>query len=68
VIYFTKDVGFAEHAEVKEKINFAIMKKIKELGLSIAFPTRSVYIENTGRETAGKKEIKKRKDENPLPF
>lgn len=56
VIYFTKSVVFAEHAEVKERINLAIMRAVKDLGLSIAFPTRSIYIENMGEmKVSGKK-------------
>jgi len=44
VIYFTNAVDFDGHLAVKEKINLGIMRKIKELGLSIAFPSRTIYI------------------------
>jgi len=66
VIYFTKDVGFAEHVEVKEKINLAIMRKLKELGLSIAFPTMSIYLENEDKVSGNalKTERKSQKKEN----
>ncbi len=73
VIYFTKDVGFVEHVEVKEKINLAIMRKLKELGLSIPFPTRSIYIENLDGNAGsvlktGKRAQKKEDTEEKLPF
>ena len=44
VIYFTVKVDYDAHLEVKERINLAIMRKIEELGLSMAFPSRTVYI------------------------
>ncbi len=45
VIYFTIDTTLKGHLETKERINLAIMRKLKELGLSIAFPTMSIYLE-----------------------
>ncbi len=45
VYYFTKAVVFADHLATKERINLAIMRALKKLGLSIAFPTRTVYFE-----------------------
>jgi MscS family membrane protein len=52
VYYFTKDVSFADHTATKERINLAIMRAIHKLGLSIAFPTRSVYLEGTAKDLA----------------
>ncbi len=43
--YFTKALAFADHLETKERINLAIMHSLSEMGLSIAFPTRTVYFE-----------------------
>ncbi len=45
VIYFTIDITLKGHLETKERINLAIMRKLSDLGLSIAFPTMSVYLE-----------------------
>jgi MscS family membrane protein len=45
VLYFTKAVAFADHVATKERINLAIMRALSKLGLSIAFPTRTVYFE-----------------------
>jgi MscS family membrane protein len=45
VCYFTKDVAYAEHAATRERINLAIMRKLSDMGLSMAFPTRTVHFE-----------------------
>jgi len=45
VYYFTKAVAFADHLAAKERINLAIMRALTKLGLSIAFPTHTVYFE-----------------------
>lgn len=45
VIYFTKTSDFLKFSSVKERINLAFMRAIRARGLSIAFPTRSVYLE-----------------------
>jgi MscS family membrane protein len=45
VLYFTKAVAFADHAATKERVNLAIMRSLNKLGLSIAFPTQTVYFE-----------------------
>jgi len=45
VYYFTTAVGFADHAATRERINLAIMRTLENLGLSIAFPTHTVYLE-----------------------
>ncbi|WP_096189304.1 mechanosensitive ion channel family protein [Evansella halocellulosilytica] len=43
--FFTKTTEWAEHLEVKEDINLKVMKILEEEGVSIAFPSRSVYLE-----------------------
>ena len=45
IYYFTKATAFADHLETKERINLAVMRAIDNMGLSIAFPTRTVYLE-----------------------
>ncbi len=45
VYYFTKATAYADHLATKERVNLAIMRAIDELGLSIAFPTQTVYFE-----------------------
>jgi MscS family membrane protein len=45
VNYFTTVTAWDDHLAIREKINLAIMRKLDELGLSIAFPTRTLYLE-----------------------
>jgi len=55
VIYFTKAIAYADHLATKERVNLAIMRALKGLGLSIAFPTRTVYFEgDVAKALAGK--------------
>jgi len=48
--YFTKSVKWAEHLEVRERVNLSIMRIIRDMGLSIAFPTRSIHVESLPSE------------------
>ncbi len=43
--YYTIGVSLAEHLETKERINLAVMRALSRMGLSIAFPTQTVYFE-----------------------
>jgi len=45
VYYFTKSTALADHLATKERINLAIMRTLADMGLSIAFPTRTIYFE-----------------------
>ena len=44
VYYFTRDVTWDEHLATKERVNLAMMSMLEELGLSIAFPTRTIHL------------------------
>ena len=44
--FFTKTTVWAEFLQVKEDINFKIMEILEEEGVSVAFPSRSIYFEN----------------------
>ncbi|HPP29517.1 MAG TPA: mechanosensitive ion channel family protein [bacterium] len=71
VVYFVKGIDFKEYLKVKERINLAIMRKLEELGLSIAFPTRSIYIENYKQKPSNSKKTEKiisKKEGEDLPF
>ncbi|CFW97048.1 Mechanosensitive ion channel MscS [Syntrophomonas zehnderi OL-4] len=46
VQYYTKTTIRGEHLRIKEEINLQIMKYLQEEGVSLAFPSRSVYIES----------------------
>ncbi len=45
VQYFTKPTSYDLHTQVVERINLALMRAVKARGLSIAFPTTTVYFE-----------------------
>jgi MscS family membrane protein len=44
--YFTKSIKWDEHLAVRERVNLNILRVIREMGLSIAFPTRSIHLES----------------------
>jgi len=44
--YFTKSIKWDEHLGVRERVNLNIMRIIREMGLSVAFPTRSIHLES----------------------
>lgn len=44
--FFTKTTNWQKHLETREDINLKIMDILKDLGLKVAFPSRSIYIEN----------------------
>lgn len=48
VIFYTEKTDFHGHCAIKEKMNYSIMEILEKHGISMAFPSRSVYIENTG--------------------
>jgi MscS family membrane protein len=42
---FTKTTVWAEFMKIQEDINLQIMKAIEEIGVEVAFPSRSIYME-----------------------
>jgi len=44
VYYFTKATAFADHMATRERVNLAIMRLLDSMGLSIAFPSHTVYL------------------------
>lgn len=54
VYYFTKTTAWLEHMDVRERINLKIMRAVEARGSSIAFPTRTLYLEgDVARGMAG---------------
>ena len=45
IYYFIRRTAFNEYMDVKEKINYEIMKILDEEDVQIAFPSRTLYIE-----------------------
>jgi len=46
IYYFTNTIVWGEFMAVKEEINFKIMEILEDEGVSVAFPSRSIYFEN----------------------
>ena len=44
--FFTKTTAWGDFMAVKEELNFKIMDILEEEGVSVAFPSRSIYFEN----------------------
>ncbi len=56
--YFTKAVDKPGYLATRERVNLAVMRAVGDLGLEIAFPTRTVYFEgDLARGMAGQKAI-----------
>lgn len=54
VYYFTSTIKWLEHMDVRQRINLKIMDAVRAKGLSIAFPTRTLYFEgDVARKLAG---------------
>lgn len=52
IYYFTKSTVWKEHLQVKQEVNIAIMKLLDQLGLSLALPSRTVYLSPNGSHQA----------------
>lgn len=44
VVYFVNTKDYAKYMDIREKINLAIKEKFEEEGISIAFPTQTVFV------------------------
>jgi len=44
--FFTKTTNWQKYLEVQQDVNLQVMQIVKETGLTIAFPSTSVYLEN----------------------
>ncbi len=50
---FTVTTRWGEYLEVKEDVNLKIMEVLEKEGVSVAFPSRSIYMENTAKNDPG---------------
>lgn len=46
IYFYTKTTNWGEWMEAKENINYRILEILEDEGVSVAFPSRSVYFEN----------------------
>ncbi|TFB21338.1 mechanosensitive ion channel family protein [Filobacillus milosensis] len=54
--FFTKTTAWGEFLEVKQNINFRIMEILEEEGVSVAFPSRTIYLDNGDTAVTNKPE------------
>ncbi|VAX25825.1 Small-conductance mechanosensitive channel [hydrothermal vent metagenome] len=57
IYYFSDNAGWQYYLDVRQRVNLKIMRKLEDMNLSLAFPSRSVYIESMP-EGLGKQEQK----------
>ncbi len=57
IYYFSDSAAWQYYLDVRERVNLKIMRKLEEMKITIAFPSRSVYIESMP-EILGKHEQK----------
>lgn len=58
VYYFTKTKAWLEYMEIRQRINVRIAQLVQEHGSSVAFPTRTLYLEGeVARQLAGGVEL-----------
>jgi len=48
--FFTNTINWQEFLKVRQDVNVKIMKILEDLGLEVAFPSHSLYIEKAGPE------------------
>ncbi|WP_339923338.1 mechanosensitive ion channel family protein [uncultured Cyclobacterium sp.] len=46
VVYFIEDAAYNTYMDIQQQINFEIFDKFQSMGISIAFPTRTLYLRN----------------------
>ena len=44
VYCFTVSTDWAEHLSVRQDVNLRLMELVEEMGMSVAFPTRTVHL------------------------
>ncbi|MCF6139006.1 mechanosensitive ion channel family protein [Pseudalkalibacillus berkeleyi] len=56
IYFYTKTTAWINYLEVKEDINYRIMEILDREGVSVAFPSRSIYMEKEDTAESGEKE------------
>lgn len=46
IYYFTCTTDWDEYLSIRQDVNLKIMHSLAEIGVSVAFPSRSIYVEN----------------------
>lgn len=56
ICFFINKVNFSDYMSVKQEVNYRIIDTLEKEGISIAFPTRSIYVESSNLNITGKTE------------
>ena len=46
VVYYIEDAAYNTYMDIQQRINFEIFDRFQSMGISIAFPTRTLYLRN----------------------
>ncbi|MDZ7719213.1 MAG: mechanosensitive ion channel family protein [Balneolaceae bacterium] len=46
IVYYINSAEYAVYMDVQQELNFRIYEKFEEMGVDIAFPTRTLYVRN----------------------
>lgn len=44
IYYFTRSTVWAEHLQVRQEVNLEILRLVRELGMTVAVPSRRIYV------------------------
>lgn len=50
IYYFCQKTDYYNYVRIQEEVNFQILEILENEGVSVAFPSRSIYIESTNEE------------------
>lgn len=50
VVYYVLTADYTRFMDIQQKINLTLLKRFRELGISFAYPTRTLYIASTGEQ------------------
>jgi small-conductance mechanosensitive channel len=50
VVYYVLTADYNRFMDIQQKINLTLLKRFRELGISFAYPTRTLYIASTGEQ------------------
>ncbi|WP_309396661.1 mechanosensitive ion channel family protein [Cerasicoccus maritimus] len=65
VYYFTLSTKWLEYMDVRQRVNCKIMRAIRDRGLSVAFPTRTLYLDGQVARNMAQVDYEDRWDTQP---
>ncbi len=52
IVYYVKNPDYNQYMDTQQRINLGIVKRFEEEGIEFAFPTRTLYVQNSEVESA----------------